>query len=76
MSKDFKSVLEVRTEVSLTFDSTYKRSADNLVKLSISFILKNLKQQKERRDKFSQGGVSDSITTASMPGTSGKYKLR
>ncbi|XP_031558572.1 syntaxin-5-like [Actinia tenebrosa] len=44
MSKDFKSVLEVRTE--------------------------NLKQQKERRDQFSQGGVSESITTASMPGTS------
>ncbi|KAK3732031.1 hypothetical protein QZH41_019128 [Actinostola sp. cb2023] len=44
MSKDFKSVLEVRTE--------------------------NLKQQKQRRDQFSQGGVSDSIAAASMPGTS------
>ncbi|XP_032221722.1 syntaxin-5 [Nematostella vectensis] len=43
MSKDFKSVLEVRTQ--------------------------NLKQQKERRDKFSQGGF-DMASASVMPGTS------
>lgn len=43
MSKDFKGVLEVRTE--------------------------NLKQQKERREQFSQGSAVDSLPPASIPGS-------
>lgn len=43
MSKDFKGVLEVRTE--------------------------NLKQQKERREQFSQGSAVDSLPPATIPGS-------
>lgn len=44
MSKDFKNVLETRTQ--------------------------NMKQQKERREKFSQGGMVDGLPSAAMPGPS------
>lgn len=67
MSNDFKSVLEVRTEVSKihnSFQNSLLKSFKSLVLKwvsgDLSCFLQNLKQQRSRREQFSQPPVSSS----------------
>lgn len=64
MSNDFKSVLEVRTEVrnSGGFPTQSHAAGLNCELSPVSFVhlLQNLKQQRSRREQFSQPPVSSS----------------
>lgn len=65
MSNDFKSVLEVRTEVRISWGGFVAQSHGKglnceLSVISFVHVLQNLKQQRSRREQFSQPPVSSS----------------
>lgn len=71
MSNDFKEVLEVRTEVRIFILRMPKLTL--LPRFCVIYLqrsLQNLKQQKNRRDQFTQRSVTSNLPPSAMTGHS------